>query len=174
MYKLNPYDLTDKFHLIPNKEKYCMTFCHGNTVKFRSKREAFDFISKISNFFIEVLQFSEMIQLSINSYRYHITPTSKSPKDLYNIYTENEGLINKLIGELKHFRTTEKEVYKLEMKYNNLLSLLYENVKILYKKLPKAIAHILILIKKLSTSFSLIISNAEQFYKNNSLSIFIK
>ena len=61
MYQVTPYDVKQSFKLVPKNERYKITFAHGSSISFNSKREAFNFISAISNFFSEILQVSEMI-----------------------------------------------------------------------------------------------------------------
>lgn len=170
--QIKPYDLSQSFKLIPNREKYSLTFWQNNTVLFTSKREAFYFISSLSNFFSETLQVCEMFLQSISVYRYQITPKSKSNKDLYNVFTDNEYQSNSLIRDLKHNKTNQSELYRIVRKFEMLIDYLYQNTEILHKKLKSSITHYLILITKLSQTFQNVLSRPKENYQQNKLTLF--
>ena len=172
MYQITPYDLSQSFRLIPYGEKYVLTLWQENSLQFKSKRDAFKFISAISNFFTEILQLCEILHNSTNSYRYQIKPINKSTKDLYNIYANNDLEIIKLMRDLKYYQSDKIELYQLVKAYSFLLSYIHKNIKILSEKIKTAITDKLILIEKIRNTFEKILSNVEYYYKKNSLSIF--
>lgn len=172
MYQVTPYDVKQSFKLVPKNERYKITFAQGSSISFNSKRDAFNFISAISNFFSEILQVSEMIHATINQYRYQISPKRKSNDDPYNIFYNNDLEINILIRDLKYYQKNAIEMYQLASKFDNLIYYLRKNAKILFAKLPTAVAHIVILIDKINLSFTNVIANVESHYRKNNLTLF--
>jgi len=173
MYQIEPYDLSQSFKFIPEKKKYCFLFYRGNSIEFTSKRKAFDFTSKLSHLFVEILAIAEMVNNTINSYSFHIRPKSKSNVDKYNIYHNNSRDIFELIRDLKFYQNTKVECYQLVMKFSRLITLIIDNCKILNAKNYNCVVAYQLIIEKSAKSLWQILDNAEYHYQNKKLTLFL-
>lgn len=174
MYQITPYDLSESFKFIPEKKKYSLLFYQGNSVDFTSKREAFSFIGKLSILFVEQLAICEMVNNTINSFSFHIRPSSKSNTDKFNIYHSNYQNILQLIRYLKFYHSEKIQLYQVVMKFDQLINYIIENCKILNAKNKNCVIPYLVIIEKSAKTLWKIIENAEYHYKNSQLSLFIK
>lgn len=174
MYQIEPYDLSQSFRLIPEKKKYSVLFKIGTSVQFTSKREAFDFISKLSQFFVETLAICEMSHNTINTYSFHLKPNSKSNSDKFNIYHRNSAQIFELIKDLKFYQTDKTNLQTVYLKFTHLLGLIIENCEILNKKNQNCVLAYLAIMQKISNSFYFITQDSERYYSTNSLTLFLK
>ena len=104
MYQILLYDSSNSFRLIPNNERYSLTIWPNNTVKFTSKRKAFDFISKVSGIISETLAICEMVQNNVNTYSFHLKSESRSNKDSYNVFFENSQSVALHLRDLKSYK----------------------------------------------------------------------
>ena len=174
MYQITPYDLSDSFKFIPERKKYSLLFYRGNSVDFKSKREAFTFISHVSQLFVEQLAICEMVNNTINTFSFHIRPNSKSNADKFNIYHSNYQNILQLIRDLKFYQSEKIQLYQVVMKFDQLINYIIENCKILNAKNKNCVVPYLVIIEKSANTFWKVISNAETHYHQKSLFLFIK
>lgn len=174
MYQIKPYDLSQSFRLIPEKKKYSLLFCRGNSIDFTSKRKAFDFIGKLSHFFADTLAMCEMVNTTINTYSFHIRPNSKVNSDLYNTYHSNYQDILLLIRDLKFYQTDKTELQHVYRKFTHLLGFLLDNCEILNKKNDNCVLPYYSIMTKISNAFYQITENAEYHYENKHLTLFLK
>lgn len=172
MLKIEPYDLSKSFKFIPEKKKYSLLFYTGKSIEFTSKRESFTFISKISNLFVESLALSEMVFNTINSFSFHLKPKSKSNKDYYNKYSENNRYIFDLIKDLKYYQENTTELYKIVHMFKLLFENIISNCKILNSKNNNCVVPYQIIIEKTAKSMFQVIENIEFHYAKNNLSVF--
>lgn len=174
MYKIQPYDLSQSFKFIPAKKKYSLLFYRGNSVEFTSKRQAFDFIGKISQFFVENLAICEMVNNTIHSYSFHFRPTTPANTDLFNIYHNNYNLIVSNLQTLKFYQSDKTELQNVYRHFTHLIGLITDNCKILNKKNNNcALAYLAIMIR-ISDVFYNITDNAAKNYETNNLTLFNK
>lgn len=173
MYQITPYDLSQSFKFIPEKKKYCLLFYKGNSVNFTSKREAFKFVSEISNLFVEQLAICEMVNNTIHTFSFHIKPSSKSIKEDFNVYHSNYQIILEIIRDLKFYQNEKIQLYQVVMKFSNLLNLVIDNCKILNKKNSNCVLAYQLIIEKSAKSLWQVIDNAEYHYNNKKLTLFL-
>ncbi|SHK63515.1 hypothetical protein [Epilithonimonas mollis] len=171
MYQIQPVDLSENFKIIHDKKKYSLLFCIGKSIQFTSKRECFDFIGKLSQFFSETLAICEMTHQTINTYSFHIKPLSKSNSDLYNQYHENSKRIFDYIKELKFYQTDKTKLSNVYFKFTHLIGLILDNCEILNKKNKNCVLAYYAIMQKLSNAFYHTTDNAEYFYRNQSLTL---
>ena len=174
MYQIIPSDLSESFKFIPEKKKYSLLFQVGNSVQFTSKREAFDFISKLSNFFVETLAICEMVHSTINTYSFHIKPNSKANSDRYNVYHSNSLRVYEYIRDLKFYQSDKKKLHNVYLKFTHLIGLIIDNCEILNKKNKNCVMAYYAIMQKLSNSFYAITQDSERYYSANSLTLFLK
>lgn len=174
MYQIKPYDLSQSFKFIPERKKYNLLFYRGNSVNFSSKREAFNFISEISNLFVEQLAICEMVNNTINSFSFHIKPNSRSNTDKFNIYHSNYQKIIEIIRDIKFYQKEKIQLYQVVMKFDQLINYIIENCRILNHKNKNCVIPYLVIIEKSSQTLWKIIDEAENNYHKKSLSLFIK
>lgn len=172
MYQIQPYDLSESFKFIPEKKKYSLLFKIGQTVSFSSKREAFHFISKLSNFFVETLALCEMTHTTINSYSFHIKPNTKANTDYYNIYHNNSLHIFEIIRDLKFYQSDKTKLDFIYLKFTHLIGYILDNCRILNKKNNNCVLAYYSIMQKLSDSFYRVTSNSEAFYNEKKLTLF--
>ncbi|MDY3547078.1 hypothetical protein PG291_00470 [Riemerella anatipestifer] len=165
-------DLTTILRHIPERKKYSLLFGRNNSVRFTSKRKAFEFLSKVKLFLSETLVISEMIYSSMNLYKNNIISYSPALYDKATQFHNNDLEIYDLLRKLKYFKNRKQELHNIIRLYDNLIALLYKNAQILEQCNPKETRHILLVAEKLYLSFSNIVSNPHERYKNNSLSLF--
>lgn len=172
MYQIQPYDLSKSFRFIPFGEKYQLTIWQENSVKFKSRKDAFRFITAISNFFNEILQLCELINSNNNLYRFQIAPKSKSNHDKFSIYCKNDEEINAIIRDLKYFQNEPSELYQIVKKYATLIYLIKNNTEILYKKIGKELAGNYVLICNIDASAKKVLTNPHYYFTEKKFSIF--
>lgn len=172
MYQIRPYDLSQSFKFIPEKKKYSLLFYQGNSVNFTSKKEAFKFISEISNLFVEQLAICEMVNNTIHTFSFHIKPSSKSIKEDFNVYYSNYQMILELIRDLKFYQNEKIQLYQVVLKFSNLLNLIIDNCKILNKKNSNCVLAYKLIIEKSAKSLWRVIENAEMYYSEKKISLF--
>ncbi|MDV3664943.1 hypothetical protein CMU51_12835 [Elizabethkingia anophelis] len=172
MYQISIYDLKNSFRLIPNFERYSLTIWQNNTVKFTSKRKAFDFIAKVSNLISEVLAICEMVHTTTQSFSFHLKSESRSNKDLFNVFFENSQSITLHIRNLKSYKHEKTELYKVIRSIDSILVLLEENCKILNSKNNNCVNAYLGVINRVTRSLNTILSNSQYHHENNTLSLF--
>ncbi|MRM97271.1 hypothetical protein D1Z97_04890 [Riemerella anatipestifer] len=165
-------DLTTILRHIPEKKKYSLLFGRNNSVSFTSKRKAFEFLSKVKLFLSETLVISEMVYNSMNLYKNNIVSYSPALFDEATKFHNNDLEIYDLLRNLKYFRDKKRELHDTIRLYENLIFILYKNAKILEQCNPKETRHILLVAERLYLSFSNIVSDPHEHYKNNSLTLF--
>ncbi|MCT3653621.1 hypothetical protein HZR02_18365 [Elizabethkingia anophelis] len=172
MYQILLYDASNSFRLIPNNERYSLTIWPNNTVKFTSKRKAFDFIAKVSEIISETLAICEMVNNNINTFSFHLKSESRSNKDLYNVYFENSQSITLHLRNLKSYKHEKTELYKMVRSVDSILVLLEENCKILNVKNNNCANASLALVLKVTKTLNSVLANAQFHNENNTLSLF--
>ena len=172
MYQILLYDSSNSFRLIPNNERYSLTIWPNNTVKFTSKRKAFDFISKVSGIISETLAICEMVQNNVNTYSFHLKSESRSNKDSYNVFFENSQSVALHLRDLKSYKNEKTELYKMVRSIDSILVLLEENCNILNAKNNNCANASLAIILKVTKTLNAVLANAQYHFENNSLSLF--
>lgn len=173
MYQIQPIDLSESFKIIPDKKKYSLCFSLGNSVQFSSKREAFDYIGKLSHFFAECLAVCEMTHNTINTFSFHIRPNSPANSDLYNVYHSNCRRIFDYIKELKFYQTDKTNLSNVYLKFTHLIGLILDNCEILNQKNKNCVVPYFAIMQKLSNAFYRVTDDSETFYKSKSLTVFL-
>lgn len=172
MFQIQPYDLSEKFKLIPYSEKFQLTLWHNNSVKFKSKRTSLEFISKISQLFSEVVTISEIIFSNVLTYSFHLKPLSRSKSDKYQIFHNNSAEIQTILTELKYYQKAKCELYQVIKRIDNLLLLLADNCTILNKKNSNCVIHHTVILQKVTESLQKVLTQPLFHFHNNTMSIF--
>lgn len=173
MYQIESTDLSESFRFIPDKKKYSFLFQIGNSIEFSSKREAYQFISHLSQFFVETLAICEMTHATINTYSFHIRPNSKANWDLYNVYHQNSLRIFEYVKELKFYQSDKTKLQNVYLKFTHLIGLILDNCEILNTKNKNCVIAYYAIMQKVSNAFYEITSNYHKYYENKSLKLFI-
>ncbi|MCL1640971.1 hypothetical protein CMT58_15995 [Elizabethkingia anophelis] len=172
MYQISIYDASQTFRLIPNGERYSLTLWANNTVKFTSKRKAFDFIGKVSGLISEALAICEMIHNTVNSFSFHLKSESRSNKDSFNVFFENSQSITLHLRNLKSYKHEKTELHKIIRAVDSILVLLEENCRILNKKNNNCANASLVIVMNVTKSLNAVLLNAQYHFENNTLSLF--
>ena len=174
MYQIQPYDLSQSFKNIPEKKKYSFNFYRNSTIDFKSKREAFKFISHVSQLFAETLAICEMVNNTIHTFSFHIKANSKSNHDSYNIYNKNYHDILTYIRDIKLFQIHPVNLQQFVKKFDLLIDLISQNCDILNRRNKNCVVAYQIVLNRSSNSMWVVIDNIHKHYSNNSLTLFLK